>query len=99
MRLLSSALVAALALAVIGYTQLKARQHDTQPASAAASAADSKPTADPSVGAAGNAGTSATRMTIVRWIQIPWAVAAKSGRANQTVSKRKWRTMPGSRPK
>jgi pimeloyl-ACP methyl ester carboxylesterase len=56
-----SIVIFALAVAVIGYTQFKARHHETTAASATASAAESKPTADPSVGAAGTAPTAITR--------------------------------------
>jgi pimeloyl-ACP methyl ester carboxylesterase len=56
-----SIVIAALALAVIGYTQFKARHHDSTAASATATAADSRPTTDPSVGAAGNAPVAITR--------------------------------------
>jgi len=57
-----SIVIFAVAMAIIGYTQFRARHHETTTAaSATASAADSKPTADPSVGAAGNAPVAITR--------------------------------------
>jgi pimeloyl-ACP methyl ester carboxylesterase len=76
-----SIVIFALALAVIGYTQYKARHHETTAASATASAADSRPTADPSVGAAGTAPVAVTR-TYGRLKFTPCTLAPEIGTAS-----------------
>jgi pimeloyl-ACP methyl ester carboxylesterase len=70
--------ILAIALAVIGYTQYQARHHEAGGASAPASAAQSKPTADPQVGAADNAPKAITR-TFGRLSFSPCTLAPEFG--------------------